>query len=216
MESFKHSCPFCGQRIEYTAGYCGQQMKCPTCGQTVTFPAIAPKGSGETSLRLKSTQAKAARQWFAKMPPALAFLRDFQHWNVVGQCAVPFVIIAVLLGGAMFVKKKLGEPSSTPIDAPVVQADPDAWQKNADLTKAGQTVQAAVSVVNQCRAVLDFEQKESMRLSNSEPLQKKAADERVQQAQYKVTAAEKHFDAVEAKYRQLGGTTDYRSQLRRY
>jgi hypothetical protein len=33
-----------------------------------------------------------------KLPAALAFLRDFQHWNVVAQCAVPFLIIGRAAG----------------------------------------------------------------------------------------------------------------------
>src|ERR1700678_1797356 len=99
MESFKHSCPFCGQHIEYTAGYCGKQMQCPICGHTVTFPALPPARSGQT-LRVKSLERKPERKWSWKLPPALVFLLNFQHWNVVAQCAVPFVIIGALLAGA--------------------------------------------------------------------------------------------------------------------
>ena len=42
MESYKHSCPCCGQHMEYTAPYCGKKTLCPTCGHTITFPAMAP------------------------------------------------------------------------------------------------------------------------------------------------------------------------------
>ena len=47
METYKHSCPFCGQHIEYSAWYCGKQMVCPICGKTVTFPAIPPGRKGQ-------------------------------------------------------------------------------------------------------------------------------------------------------------------------
>ena len=99
MESYKLSCPFCGQHIEYTVGYCGKQMQCPICSQTVTFPALPPGRSGPT-LHVKSLERKPERKWSWKLPAALTFLLKFQHWNVVAQCAVPFLIIGVLLAGA--------------------------------------------------------------------------------------------------------------------
>jgi uncharacterized membrane protein len=213
MESYKHSCPCCGQHIEYTVGYCGKQMQCPMCGQTVTFPAVPP-GRPAPSLRVKSLEAKSARSW--KVPKALAFLRDFQHWNVVAQCAVPFLIIAALLGGAIFVKNKLGEPSSTGEALPAVQADPQAWQRMADLTKAEQAVQAAGRVLDQANATLQYEEQARRHLNNADSLQRKDADEKVQRAQNAVNAARRQFDAAENKYRQLGGTKDYRSLLRKY
>jgi endogenous inhibitor of DNA gyrase (YacG/DUF329 family) len=76
MESYKHSCPFCGQHIEYTAGYCGKQMQCPMCGQTVTFPALPPGRPGP-ALHVKSLERKPERKWNWKLPAALAFLRTF-------------------------------------------------------------------------------------------------------------------------------------------
>lgn len=215
MESYKHSCPCCGQHIEYTVGYCGKQMQCPMCGQPVTFPAIPPGRAG-SSLRVKSSGVKPAQKWEMKVPKALVFLRDFEHWNVVAQCAVPFVIIAVLLGGAIFVKNKLGAPSSDNGSATVVQADPDAWQKMTALTKAEQDVQAAGKVLEYDNDMLEHEQQSRKRLNNSDPYQQKSADQRVDRAQNMVKSARLQFDAAFAKYRQLGGTKDYRSQLRKY
>jgi uncharacterized protein (DUF342 family) len=129
---------------------------------------------------------------------------------------VPFVIIAVLLAGAVYVKKKLGEPSTATDAAPVMQADPEAWQRMADLTKATQAMQAAAKNLDQANASLAYQEQALRRLDNGDALQRKAADERVQRAQITATAARQQFDAAEAKYRQLGGTTDYRSQLQRY
>jgi hypothetical protein len=215
MESYKHSCPRCGQHIEYTADYCGKQMQCPMCGQTVTFPAIPP-GRAKLSSSSKKPEAapKPKKEW--KPPAALAVLRDFQHWYVIGQCVVALVIIAVLLAGAVYVKKKLGEPSTATDAAPVMQADPEAWQRMADLTKATQAMQAAAKNLDQANASLAYQEQALRRLDNGDALQRKAADERVQRAQITATAARQQFDAAEAKYRQLGGTTDYRSQLQRY
>jgi hypothetical protein len=186
------------------------------CGQTVTFPAIPPGRTGP-ALQTKNTAAKAAQKRELKAPKALVYLRDFQHWNVVGQCAVPFVIIAVLLGGAVFVKNKLGAPSSSSGDgAPAVQADPEAWKRMTELTKAEQAVLAAARVLEQENVLLEHEQQSRKRLNNSDQLQQRSADQRVERAQNTVKIARQQFDAADAKYRQLGGTKDFRSQLRRY
>ena len=217
MESFKHSCPCCGQHIEYTVGYCGKQMQCPMCGQTVTFPAIPPRRTGP-GLRAKSTERQMAQKLARKLPGALASVRDFQHWNVVGQIAVPFVLVAVLLGAAIFVKNKLGAPSSSSSGdgAPVVQAEPDAWQKTTELTKAEQAVLAAGRFLEQANALLENEQRSRKLLNNSDQLQQKSSDLRVERAQNTVKMARQRFDAADVKYRQLGGTKDLRSQLRKY
>ena len=215
MESYKHSCPCCGQHIEYTVGYCGKQMQCPMCGQTITFPAVPP-GRPAPSLRAKGSEPKMAQKLAGKLPGAFASVRDFQHWNVVWQCAVPFVIIAVLLGGAIFVKNKLGAPTSDGGGGPVVQAEPDAWQKMTDLTKAQQSVQAAAKVLEQENYLLEHEQQSRRRSNSTDPLQIKAAEQRVERAENAVKIARKQFDAANDKYRQLGGTIDFRSQLRRY
>jgi len=215
MESYKHSCPFCGQHIEYTVGYCGQQMQCPMCGQTVTFPAIPPGRAGQ-SLRVKGTEVKAARKMEFKLPKALVFLREFQHWNVVGQIAVPFVAIGVLWWGANFVKNKFGTSSSDNASAPVVQADPDAWQRMTALTKSEQDVQAAAKELEHENDALEYAQHSRKSVNNGDPYQQKAADERVARAQITLKIARQRFDAANAKYRQLGGTKDYRSLLRKY
>ncbi|HEY3864093.1 MAG TPA: hypothetical protein VGO59_19665 [Verrucomicrobiae bacterium] len=215
MESFKHSCPFCGQHIEYTVGYCGKQMPCPICGQTVTFPAIPPGGAGP-GLRAQGSKRKSATAWKVKAPKALSFLGNFQHWNVVGQCAVPFLIIAVLLGGAIVVKNKLGQPSSDNVAAPAVQADPDAWKKMTDMTKAAQAVEAAGRVLQQAKAGLAYEQAANSHVNNSDPLQKKGAEDRLARAQNMVGAAAKQFNNLLIKYQELGGTIDYRSQFKAF
>ena len=64
--------------------------------------------------------------------------------------------------------------------------------------------------------MLEHEQQSRKRLNNSDPYQQKSADQRVDRAQNMVKSARLQFDAAFAKYRQLGGTKDYRSQLRKY
>ncbi len=214
MESYKHSCPCCGQHIEYTAGYCGRQMQCPMCGKTVTFPALPPGRLGK-SLRTKSLEPKetpkSARNW----PATLAPLLDFPHWNLLAQCAVPFLLIGVLLAGAIFVKKKLGD-TAAPAAAPTVQADPEAWQKMADLTKADQTVRTRMSELDAACASLKLADQVRQSMSRLDPSQRRSADQQWQFAQRAREAAQKRFDDAMTAYQRLGGTVDYRSQLRNH
>jgi hypothetical protein len=219
MESYKHSCPFCGQHVEYTAEYCGQQMQCPSCGKTITFPAIPPgRGRGAPGARVKELDArraaaKPARSWLRNAPEALAFLRDFEHWNVVGQCAVPFLIIAVLLAGAIFVKSKFSAASAPPA-APAMQADPDAWQRIADLTKADVAVRALLKEYAANHATVLAAERTRQNMEKQDPSQKKSFEEQLQLAQNTLTATQKRLDAALEKYRKLGGTVDYYSQMR--
>ena len=139
MESYKHSCPFCGQHIEYTVGYCGKQMVCPICGKSVTFPAIPPGVKGP-SLHINRPEAARASKWSFSISLAcirllLPSLRRFKHWNMALVCLVPFIIVGALLAGAAVVRKQFGNAPATPV-APLVQADPNAWQKMTDLARA--------------------------------------------------------------------------------
>jgi hypothetical protein len=218
MESYKHSCPFCGQHIEYTVEYCGKQMVCPSCGKTVTFPAIPPgRGPGSHTTRVKALDArragpKPAPGWLRNAPKALGFLRDFQHWNVVGQCAVPFLIIGVLLVGAAFVKKKFSD-APAPAVVPAVHAEPEAWQKMADLTKADQAVRSLMKEVKADHAMVVAAEQARQQLSQGSASLKMSAEEQLHQAQNTLTDAHKRLDVALEKYRALGGTVDYRSQM---
>jgi hypothetical protein len=212
MESYKHSCPFCGQHIEYTAGYCGKQMQCPMCNQTVSFPALPPALKG-TTLRVKSLERKPERKW--KLPPALAFLLRFQHWNVVAQCAVPFLIIAVLVVGANFVKKKFVDAPDT-VAAPIVQADPDAWQKMTDLTKAEQSVKDRIKELEAAHAKADMAERLKLQVQHLDAYQRKSTEEQAEQAKRELLAAKQRFDLADQLYHQLGGNVDYRAQIKNY
>jgi hypothetical protein len=214
MESFKHSCPCCGQHIEYTAGYCGQQMQCPMCGKTVTFPAIPPKRTGPI-LRARGVPTEPAPKWSLKLPAGLGFPRDFQHWNVVAQCAVPFLLIAALLAGAVFVKNKLAAPADEPA-APAVQADPGAWQKMADLNKADQAVKDSMKVLAAAHAQADQSARLLAQARKLEPEQQPSAQAQAQRAQQQLLAARQQFDKANTLYHQLGGAVDYRSQCPNY
>jgi len=221
MESYKHSCPFCGQHIEYTVEYCGKQMVCPSCGKTVAFPAIPPgRGRGAPTTRVKAldarrAEAKPAPSWLRNAPKALGFLRDFEHWDVVGQCAVPFLIIGVLLAGAAFVKKKFSD-APAPVAVPAVQADPEAWQKMADLTKADQAVRVLIKEVKADHAMVVAAERARQQVEQGNASLKKSVEEQVHQAQNNLSDARKRLDVALEKYGALGGTVDYRSQIPNY
>jgi hypothetical protein len=221
MESYKHSCPFCGQHIEYTLEYCGQQMGCPTCTKTVTFPAIPPgRGKGPITPRVRALDAQRAaanarRSWLSKIAETLGILRGFEHWNVVWQCTVPFLVIGVLLWGAIFVNKKFGS-SADPVAAPAVQADPEAWQKIADLAKAERSVKDLMREYKTDQARLASAQQTRQQLEKGDAYLKSSAEQQVQMAQETLAAAHKRLDAAMEKYRELGGNVDFRSQLHNY
>src|ERR1700733_11455336 len=140
MESYKHSCPVCGQRDDDSPRYCGRQMQCPICGNTITFPAIPPAVGGKPAAVM---QQKPPRKWLWDAKAIFLYLRDFPHWHTVWQILVPFLIIGALLGGAMFVKNKFADEPA-PVAAPVVQAEQGGWDKMTELARADQKMQQYV------------------------------------------------------------------------
>jgi hypothetical protein len=210
MDSYKHSCPFCGQHIEYTAGYCGKQMQCPMCGQTITFPALPPGGHG-TTLRVKSLEYKEAKKW--RLPPAIVLLLNFQHWNTVAQCAVPFVIVGALLAGAIIVKNKFAETPTT-VAVPVVQADPDAWQKMTDLSKAEIAVKEQLREVKVAQAKAEMAERLRKQVQHLDSFQRKSTEQQAETAERELVVAKQRFDLANDAYLRLGGNVDYRSQIK--
>jgi hypothetical protein len=217
MESFKHSCPFCGQHVEYTAGYCGRQMKCPICGNTITFPAIPPKTNAQGA-RAERPRQGAGRKWAWNPRSIFLFLRDFPHWKTAAQIVVPFLIVGGLLAGAGYVKKTFTDP---PPDAPAetpVQTDPEAWRKMTDLTRADQAVQEQLKITLALRAVL--KERETIRAAtrrqypgNSNPSAVSSADAAADKARNNYMTANQRFESLDREYQRLGGTVDYRRRL---
>lgn len=221
MESYKHSCAFCGQHVEYTAGYCGRQMQCPICGNTITFPAIPPARGGKT---VAVEEQKPARKWLWNAKAIFPYLRDYPHWNTVVQISVPFLIIGALLAGAAFVKKKFAdEPAPAP--ALVVQAPAGGWDNMTELARSDQKMQQYVQSISQARRTLaaaqmglDAEQKRYSQARGYEEQQAvmgnvQSCQRSVAQAQNTLNYLRQHFDADLANYRRLGGTIDYRSRV---
>ncbi|MGP8198069.1 MAG: hypothetical protein ACLQU4_01030 [Limisphaerales bacterium] len=228
MDSYKHSCPFCGQHIEYTAGYCGKQMICPICGKIVTFPAIPPNVGG-TTLRIRHPEEARESKWlfdFLACFRFLAPLQRFKHWSMALVCLVPFMVVGALLVGASVVRKQFGSAPATPV-APTVQVDADAWQKMTDLARADQLVQQQLGAVRRATdAVSTAERKRAALHAYWHPrrapdqstyasvlAQYQAADQAVAVAQQALGSARSCFYPAFTKYQQLGGTIDYSRQL---
>jgi hypothetical protein len=210
--------------MEYTAPYCGKKTLCPTCGHTITFPAIPP-ARGAAAPATGPATGPAPRQKPGQKPAAKAGpagsgnskgtgdnLRDFQHWNVVVQCAVPFLIVAVLLAGAVFVKKNFGSPAA-PVPELVVQPEPGAWNRMTELTKADEAVRAEIQEVTVARSLLASAQRMQLRLQSGDAMQRKGAADQVEAKQRLLAAAQKRFQTAFANYQKLGGKVDYRAQL---
>ncbi len=224
MDTYKHSCAFCGQHIEYTADYCGKQMVCPSCGKTVTFPAVPPGGKRQP-LRLKRAVVQRSSKWSFNFGAILTALREFEHWNVALTAVVPFLIIVGLLVGAHLVRVNFGEGPSAPAPTRVVAA-PGAWQKSVALARADQAVREVLAAVQQDHAAVAMAQARNATLhatygkQSLDPLaaesvnrQYAAADQAVASAQAALSAARQAFQRALTNYQGLGGTIDYSQQL---
>jgi hypothetical protein len=181
------------------------------CGNTVTFPAI-PTKKGAAPVQTKPSSVPKQRGW--KWPAALAFLGGFQRWDLVAQCVVPFLVIGALLAGAYFVKNKLTDTSPPP-EAPTVAADPQAWQKMTDLEKAEDAVRQRMQELDAARAALKVAQNVRQSTERMSASQQISAAQAVHRAELAANAAERSFNDAMTRYQKLGGTVDFRSQLRR-
>jgi hypothetical protein len=219
MESYKHSCPVCGQHIEYTVGYCGQQMTCPMCSHSIVFPAVPP-GRGKNPLRTsKTSEAVAVKKPFV-LPTIFRRISEFEHWKTVLQCLIPFLLVGGLLLGASILRKRGGDDTGR-VTAPVTQADPGAWNKMADLARADQVVQRQLRNLiaynaAAVQAARDDAQVHNQYRNNTEYMTfLTAADRRMNLAQAQLAAARQAFENALLNYQKLGGTVDYRSQMPR-
>jgi len=118
----------------------------------------------------------------------------------------------MLLAGAAFVKKKFSD--SPALVAPsTVQADPQAWQRMADLNKAERAVRDLLKVVQADHAVVVAAQRARQQSEQGNAAVKKSFEEQAQLAQTTFSDARKRLDVALDKYQTLGGTVDYRSQV---
>jgi hypothetical protein len=191
-------------------------MKCPICGNVITFPAIPPTTGGQ-GLRLDRPRTAISRKLAWNPRGLYLFLRDFPHWKTAAQIVIPFLIVGGLLMGAGYVKKTFTEqPAAAPVEAST-QADPNAWRKMTDLTRADQAVQEQLRIAQALRAVL--KRTENVRnaahrqYGSANPSMLKSADDAAARAQNNYTIAAERFDALNREYQKLGGTVDYRGQL---
>ncbi|HEX4122899.1 MAG TPA: hypothetical protein VH619_19965 [Verrucomicrobiae bacterium] len=221
MEAYKHSCPVCGQHVEYTAGYCGKQIQCPICGSAIVFPAILPKTGGKT---ISVEKKKPALQWAWNAKAIVHNMREFPHWKIVGQILVPFILIGALLAGAAFVKKNFGNEPAAPT-APVIQAEPGGWDKMTELARSDQKLQQCVQTITQAHNALLAAQRdeqiagmESSRARGSQ--ERELANAHTRRAELAINEATKsisflrsRFQVELANYQKLGGTVDYQSKI---
>lgn len=209
MESYKHSCPVCGQHVEYTAGYCGKQMSCPMCGHSIVFPAVPPRPKDNPLRTSRPSESAVKKKPVTLTPwPFLQRLREFEHWKVVLQCLVPFILVGALLEGASLARKHSSDQPDK-IAAPVTQADPGAWKKMTDLARAERAVQMQLKYLTAASADAVRAQEYYNASRN------KYHEEESARAQAKLSAARQAFENAFLIYQRLGGTVDYRSQAPR-
>jgi hypothetical protein len=219
MSAYKYSCPYCGQHIEYTDGYCGKQMACPMCQQNTVFPALSP-GDLQGSLRVSRTAQQGAKQNRSFKPGRmLAALRGFEHWNVVGQCLIPFVILA----GALFVAAQLrSNPVEKTASTPAAAVDPATWEKMTQLAKAEEVVKQQLQMVNvvyaqdaqarQYLSSLHYSHGAGLNPATAQATFKRAEDTCVLTGNA-LSKARNSFELAMEKYESLGGRVNYRLQV---
>jgi hypothetical protein len=224
MEKFKHSCPACGQRIEYTVDYCGKQIACPTCQAAVLFPAIPPVTATQ-KLRLQRDAGPRRKKGLLDFP-FLKALRNYPHWKVVGACVVPFLIVTGLVLGANFLKSQnTDQPAAQTPRAVAQPVSQDAWNKMTELGAVEQQVKncvraalaakaavaQAMAAQNQLTAAYHGSIPSSIYQNVME--QERLASEKINMAQQQLGATRQAFEAAYTRYQSLGGQFDYRSQM---
>jgi len=217
MDSYKYSCPYCGQHIEYTDDYCGQQMPCPACQHRITFPAIPPgslRAPNRPKLRLKAPIAQAKET--SKFMRLIAALRGYEHWNVVGQCLVPFIILAGALVAATHLHFSPQEKEAS-APAPV---DPRTWQRMTELDKIEPVVRQSLQRYNTAFLTHVLAEKnrtdmQSKAAGHLNPITQRDLDRRCEVANREFDAARQVFSDAYTKYIELGGKVDYREQMAR-
>jgi DNA-directed RNA polymerase subunit RPC12/RpoP len=197
MNHYKYACPFCGQRIDYTDGYAGQQMPCPQCQNPIVFPAV-PASKATSSLRLVRDIPTAQAQTRFSFAGLAAYLKEFKHWKIAAMCAAPFAAVLAALVVAAEMKRHEPEPAEATAPQPAT-VDPKELGKLTELTRADMLVQDQVKAVN--RAGAASENRRRLHLDGQAEAEEALAN------------ARKRFEAAYAKYQQLGGTVDYRRQI---
>jgi hypothetical protein len=226
MDKYKHACPKCGQRIEYTIDYCGQQIGCPICHTPIVFPeAPAPTATQKLRLQRDINPQKSKSNRFVAI---LKAVRDFPHWRMVVTCLVPFFLIGGLLLGASYLRKT-SSPESTEIPKAVtVTVGSDGWKKMTDLGQVEQVVQYHLQTVTALTRTLAQEQAQAaalhdhyhgmtldggtyaMVMKQRDDLQK-----RITLHQQQMNAEDAAFRESFELYKKLGGQVDYYSQYHR-
>jgi hypothetical protein len=218
MSGYKYACPYCGQHIEYTDGYAGQQMPCPMCQNPIVFPAV-PAGLRRSTLRLERDRPKPVQKFEFSFPNLVLFLRDFKHWKVVGICLLPFAVLAGALMAASWFRNNDPPAAPVPIPPAAVAADPQPPSAPTDLAQADQQVQARLNDVKQASAAWQAAQKKKAAVRQQykgaaagQPYER-AADAAVKSAQKSLADAKAAFATAFTTYQNLGGPIDYRRQL---
>jgi hypothetical protein len=185
------------------------------CQQRIIFPAIPPGALGPSLRVSRPAQQKPAKTWNVNPAGIFTALRKFEHWNVVGQCLIPFLILAGALLAAAALRSK---PPDQPVPAPAPAVDPATWEKMTQLAKIEQAVQERARWVN--TAYANHRAAEQRRISlqqqygaHLDAATAKSADQQSAHAAQELAAARQSFEKAMAQYQSLGGTVDYRRQL---
>ncbi len=192
------------------------------------FPAIPP-GGFRKKLQIAKPAPPPKQKLQFKLGPMLSaiftFVREFEHWRVVGFCLIPFIVIALGLVAARAAKRHQ-EANPTEVRPTQPQVEAGTWDKMEELTRADQQMPAYVQAVRTAKARVDLAVRTRDALHNTYRGQNldtasfqlvmaryEAADKEVNNSQQSLNATRQLFNQAYTKYQGLGGKVDYQSQL---
>jgi hypothetical protein len=167
-------------------------------------------------LRLKNPIPRAKEE--SKFMRMINNLREYEHWHIIGQCLVPFVILGGVLAAAKYVHFKPAEQPAAPAQpAPV---DPATWQRMTELEKIEPVVQQRLRTYNAAyMSHLIAEKNRTDQIaqwgSHLNPATHRELDQRCEIANREMGDALAAFYQSMNKYRELGGKIDYQAQMAR-
>jgi hypothetical protein len=220
-EKLKHTCPACGQPIEYTIDDSGQQIDCPSCQKPVLLPAaIGAAAARKTQLQKNQIRRESPN---AKKPvPGFASTRkviEFQYWKVVGICLVPFLIIGGLLYGAAYLRKASANDTVEIPKAITTPVAGDGWKKMTEMAQVEGAIKSQIQQTRELKQILQVENAQMQQYQNNSAnaslmqQQKEDLSKKMEAQQNQVNALHTAFYQTMDLYRKMGGTIDYNSQF---
>jgi len=233
MGEVKFSCPQCQQRLSCDEMYGGQQIQCPACATLVEVPPPLNPPAAKLSINRPQTAvsptAKPIPEQRRPVPPRRSLLPKIAL-SMLPVIGLGVIIILAVRGFKSSTTSSSAVPTAeSNSNSPALAADHHETSKT-EVSPELQKVEQAV--ISQVRAVQAATQRRNTATQNRDLLHQtykgknlpqaqysavmqryKAADDEIANSEAALTVAKNNFEAAFLRYQQLGGKTDYRSQI---